>query len=75
MAARFSFDASKSLRRAAASFNHVAAANGLSAVRSMDEHFPGRVVRPIGGGEAVADLIRSASDAIRVQTYRVVDDL
>lgn len=38
--------------------NHVAAANGLSAVRSMDGHFPWRVVRPIGGGEAVADLIR-----------------
>ena len=38
--------------------NHVAAANGLSAVRSMDGHFPGRRVRPISGGEAVADLIR-----------------
>ena len=38
--------------------NHGAAANGLSAVRSMDGHFPGRRVRPIGGHEAVADLIR-----------------
>ena len=38
--------------------NHGAAANGLSAVRSMGRHFPGRRVRPIGGVEAVADLIR-----------------
>ena len=38
--------------------NHGAAANGLSAVRSMDGYFLGRSVRPIGGGEAVADLIR-----------------
>ena len=38
--------------------NHGAAANGHSAVRSMDGHFPGRRVRPISGGEAVADLIR-----------------
>ena len=38
--------------------NHVAAANGLSAVRSMDGHFPGSRVRPVSGGEAVADLIR-----------------
>ena len=38
--------------------NHGAAANGLSAVRSMDGHYPGRRVRAISGGEAVADLIR-----------------
>jgi hypothetical protein len=38
--------------------NYVAAADGLSALRSMDGHFPGRVVRPITGGEAVAELIR-----------------
>jgi hypothetical protein len=58
MAARFSFDASKSLRRAAASFNHVAAANGLFVVRLMEGRFLGRRERPIGGQEAVADLIR-----------------
>ena len=38
--------------------NHVAAANGLSVVRSMVGHFPGRRVRPGGGHEAVAELIR-----------------
>ena len=38
--------------------NHGAAANGLSAVRSMDGQYPGRSVRPIGGGETVAELIR-----------------
>ena len=38
--------------------NHGAAANGLSAVRSMDGHYPGRRVRPISGGEAVSELIR-----------------
>ena len=38
--------------------NHGAAANGLSAVRSMAGRFPGRRVRPGGGHEAVAELIR-----------------
>ncbi len=38
--------------------NHGAAANGLSAVRSMDGHILWRRVRPIGGHAAVADLIR-----------------
>ena len=38
--------------------NHGAAANGLSAVRSMEGYFPGRRVRPGGGQEAVAELIR-----------------
>ena len=37
--------------------NHVAAANGLFAVRSMEGRFHGRRERPIGGQEAVADLI------------------
>ena len=38
--------------------NHGAAANGLSVVRSMVGHFSGRRERPVGGREAVADLIR-----------------
>ena len=38
--------------------NHGAAANGPSVVRSMFGYFPRRRVRPIGGGEAVAELIR-----------------
>ena len=38
--------------------NHGAAANGLSAVRSMVGYTLGRKVRPVGGHEAVADLIR-----------------
>ena len=38
--------------------NHGAAANGLSAVRSVDGHFPGRWVRSVSGFEAVAELIR-----------------
>ena len=38
--------------------NHGAAANGLSAVRSMDGRLSGRRERPIHGHAAVADLIR-----------------
>jgi hypothetical protein len=38
--------------------NHVAAANGHCAIRSMDGDLPGRRVRPVGGHEAVAELIR-----------------
>lgn len=42
--------------RVAASYNH--ALQRLSAVRSLDGHFLGRRVRPVGGHEAVAELIR-----------------
>ena len=45
-------------RRAAASFNHGAASNGLFEVRFSDGVFLERSVRPIGGHEAVAELIR-----------------
>lgn len=38
--------------------NHGAASKGLSVVRSMFGNFTGRSVRPIGGQEAVAELIR-----------------
>jgi hypothetical protein len=38
--------------------NHIAAANGLSVVRSRGGQFLGRRVRLIGGNEAVADLNR-----------------